>query len=45
MGYPSDFSGFVEDLPEHWGLYGIMELKDISAKSYIFTTSGSIDSS
>ena len=45
MGYPADFRGFVEDLPEHLGLDRIMELRDISAKSYIFTTLGSIDSS
>ena len=37
MGYPTDFICFVEDLSEHWGLHGIMELRDISAKRYIFT--------
>ena len=36
--YPADFSGFVGDLPEHSGSHGIMESRDISAKSYTFTT-------
>ena len=45
MGYPADFSGFAQDLPEHWELHGIIEWRDISVESDIFTTWGPIDSS